>query len=81
MPSIKKKSKAELLRIIRNLQEEIEAIHRFQQVPVVMFAVSSEEAVRDQPGFVSIEQYGRRYVLHEGEIGCVPGTRYVRRKP
>lgn len=73
----KRVSKAALVRRIKELEEEIDDILSFHQLPVE--TISSWRIlrkIRNTPSFISAEQYAQRYCLHTGEIGQLKGVRY-----
>lgn len=72
-----KQSKAMLLKHIRDLEKEIEAIFKFNDLPVCYLAGSKAFHLMNQPGFITVACYPRRYCLHEGEIGLYDKHRQV----
>lgn len=69
-------SKAALVRHIKALEREIDAIWAFHALPVKTVKWRGIEVARNTPGFISLCQYGYRYCLHPGEVGYVKGIRY-----
>jgi hypothetical protein len=72
-----KQSKVMLLNRIRELEKEIEAIFKFNELPVCYLTERKALHVIHQPGFINVTCYPRRYCLYVGEIGIYNKHRQV----
>ena len=69
-------SKRALIDKILKLEDAIEQLERFYNLPIVKVTPDQVEAVRNTPGFVSPECYAVGRPLC-GEIGYLRGSRFL----
>lgn len=70
-------TKAALLYRIRVLEKEIEGILSFHLLPVKYLASYRQyKKLVNTPDMILVSQYGKRFCIHEGEVGLSGGRRY-----